>query len=63
MLNTIAVFNIDNNNKCFLSCKSVYILKDHVTWKTGVMAVLPPQESDFREFVLVNLYNIYSIVY
>ncbi len=34
-----------------------------MTWKTGVMAVLPPQESDFREFVLVNLYNIYSIVY
>ncbi len=50
ILSTTTVFNIDNNKKCFLSSKSAYyILKDHVTRKTGVTAVenfvLPPQES------------------
>jgi len=30
------VFNIDNNNKCFLSSKSGF-LEDHVTQKPGVM--------------------------
>jgi len=37
-------FNIDNDKKCFLSSKSIdiisileWLLKDHVTLKTGVM--------------------------
>ncbi len=41
-LNESTVFNINNNinkkNKCFLSTKSEWFLKDHVTLKTGVMA-------------------------
>ncbi len=33
------VFNIDNNQKCFLSSKSAYFMisEDHVTLKTEVM--------------------------
>jgi len=31
------VFSIDNNQNCFLSSKSSWFLKDHVTLKTGVM--------------------------
>jgi len=35
VLSSTTVFNIDNNNKkkCFLSSKSEWILKDHVTLK------------------------------
>ncbi len=37
-IKTWTVFNIDNNQKCFLSSKSAnWFLKDHVTLKTGVM--------------------------
>ncbi len=47
ILSSTAVFNTDNNKKCFLSSKSLY-LKDHVTLKTGVMtaanSALPSQE-------------------
>ncbi len=35
ILSSSAVHN--NNKKCFLSTKSVWFLKDHVTLKTGVM--------------------------
>jgi len=37
ILSSTTVFNIDNKKKCFLSSKSAYQLKDHVTLKTGVM--------------------------
>jgi len=39
MVSDTTVFNIDNNPKCFLSIKPAYLLKDHVTVKTGVMMV------------------------